>query len=153
MAVVPCLRVMPCGDVTQGHGRGRSSGSSRSLSGAVPGGGSTAHLPRLLGRGRALEALLGGDDFPAELAERYGWVNRALPDTELDTFVDTFARRIVNYDKEVIVARPGAGRSRLATLFENGLQQVAVLMIVRRRSRCQDLVRMTSCWVARVIAT
>ena len=56
--------------------------------GFVPGGGPMARLPRLLGRGRAMEILLGGDDFDGELAERYGYVNRALPDAELDSFVD-----------------------------------------------------------------
>ena len=55
--------------------------------GFVPGGGPMARLPRLLRRGRAMEILLGGDDFDGELAERYGYVNRALPDAELDSFV------------------------------------------------------------------
>ncbi|SDZ52627.1 Enoyl-CoA hydratase/carnithine racemase [Asanoa ishikariensis] len=71
--------------------------------GAVPGGGTTAWLPRLMGRGRALEVLLGADDFPGDLAERYGYVNRALPDAELNDFVDRFARRIAGFEKEAIV--------------------------------------------------
>jgi enoyl-CoA hydratase/carnithine racemase len=70
--------------------------------GAVPGGGPMARLPRLVGRGRALEILLGADDFPGELAERYGYVNRAVPDNELDAFVDAFARRIAGFDKRAI---------------------------------------------------
>ena len=49
------------------------------------------HLARLLGRGRAMEAILGADDFSAEVAERYGWINRALPDAELDAFVARLA--------------------------------------------------------------
>jgi len=68
--------------------------------GFVPGGGPMARLPRLIGRGRALEVLLSGNDIPAELAERYGYVNRALPDAELDKFVDTLARRISTFDKQ-----------------------------------------------------
>src|SRR6516165_5687955 len=52
--------------------------------GIVPGGGPMARLPRLMGRGRALEVLLGADDIPGDLAELYGYVNRALPDAELD---------------------------------------------------------------------
>src|SRR5262249_37812621 len=56
--------------------------------GVVPGGGPMARLPRLMGRGRALEVLLGADDIPGDLAERYGYVNRALPDAQLDGFVD-----------------------------------------------------------------
>ena len=50
-----------------------------------------ARLPRLMGRGRALEVLLGADDIPGELAERYGYVNRSFPDAELDVFVDSLA--------------------------------------------------------------
>jgi enoyl-CoA hydratase/carnithine racemase len=70
--------------------------------GFVPGGGPMARLPRLVGRGRALEILLGGKDINGELAERYGYVNRALPDAELDKFVDDLARRISTYDKQSI---------------------------------------------------
>lgn len=68
----------------------------------VPGGGPMARLPRLMGRGRALEVLLTGNDINGELAERYGYVNRALPDAELDSFVDTMARRIARFDKQSI---------------------------------------------------
>jgi enoyl-CoA hydratase/carnithine racemase len=53
--------------------------------GVVPGGGPMARLPRLMGRGRALEVLLGADDISGDLAERYGYVNRSFPDAELDT--------------------------------------------------------------------
>lgn len=60
----------------------------------VPGGGGTQYLTRLAGRSRALEVILGGALFDAELAERYGIVNRALPANEIDEFVDTLARRI-----------------------------------------------------------
>src|SRR6202035_1068060 len=56
--------------------------------GLVPGGGPMARLPRLMGRGRALEVLVGADDIPGDLAELYGYVNRALPDGELDSFVE-----------------------------------------------------------------
>jgi enoyl-CoA hydratase/carnithine racemase len=72
--------------------------------GLVPGGGPMARLPRLIGRGRALEVLLGADDIPGDLAELYGYVNRALPDAELDAFVDALARRIASFDKEAIAA-------------------------------------------------
>src|SRR5438034_2916550 len=70
--------------------------------GLVPGGGPMARLPRLIGRGRALEVLLGADDVRGELAERYGYVNRALPDVELDAFVDALAMRIASFDKQAI---------------------------------------------------
>jgi enoyl-CoA hydratase/carnithine racemase len=70
--------------------------------GLVPGGGPMARLPRLIGRGRALEVLLGADDISGDLAERYGYVNRALPDAELDGFVDALAQRIASFDKAAI---------------------------------------------------
>src|SRR6266576_958219 len=71
--------------------------------GIVPGGGPMARLPRLMGRGRALEVLLGADDIPGDLAERYGYVNRSLPDAELDAFVESLATRIASFDKQAIV--------------------------------------------------
>ena len=70
--------------------------------GVVPGGGPMARLPRLMGRGRALEVLLGADDIPGDLAELYGYVNRSLPDSDLDAFVDGFATRIASFDKQAI---------------------------------------------------
>ncbi len=70
--------------------------------GFTPGGGPMARLPRLIGRGRALEVLLSGDDIDGDLAERYGYVNRSFPDAQLDKFVDTLARRIATFDKETI---------------------------------------------------
>lgn len=70
--------------------------------GLVPGGGPMARLPRLMGRGRALEVLLGADDVRGDLAERYGYVNRSLPDAELDGFVEALAMRIASFDKEAI---------------------------------------------------
>jgi enoyl-CoA hydratase/carnithine racemase len=72
--------------------------------GNLPGGGGLEHLPLLLGRARALEVALSSDDYPGELAERYGWVNRTVPDAELDVLVDTLARRIASFDKESITA-------------------------------------------------
>jgi len=68
----------------------------------VPGGGPMARLPRLMGRGRALEVLLGADDIPGDLAERYGYVNRCFPDADLDAFVESLANRIASFDKQAI---------------------------------------------------
>src|SRR5271169_6663624 len=70
--------------------------------GMVAGGGPMARLPRLMGRCRALEVLLSSDDIGGELAEAYGYVNRALPDAELDGFVDALATRIASFDKWAI---------------------------------------------------
>jgi enoyl-CoA hydratase/carnithine racemase len=72
--------------------------------GLVPGGGAMEWLPRLVGRSRALEIVLSGDDFNADIAERYGWINRALNDEDLDSFVDTLMRRLASFDRETLAA-------------------------------------------------
>lgn len=118
--------------------------------GFVPGGGPMARLPRLVGRGRALEILVGSDDITGDVAERYGYVNRALPDNKLEGFVDTLARRIASFDRQAIIdtkklvnvaslppdaeMQPGwdafinsvqrpAAQTRLKALIERGLQK------------------------------
>jgi enoyl-CoA hydratase/carnithine racemase len=118
--------------------------------GVHPGGGGTERLPHLVGRGRALEIVLGANDFDGDTAERYGYVNRALPDAELDGFVDALARRIASFDRRAIAAAknlinqvslPSADRllaaitsfettltwpetlQRIQTLLERGLQR------------------------------
>lgn len=92
--------------------------------GALPGGGAAQHLVRLMGRGRALEVMLSAEDYDAELAERYGWINRALPAAELDAFVSALAQRIASF--------PAAGRlegmsadevqRRIGAAMERGFQ-------------------------------
>jgi enoyl-CoA hydratase/carnithine racemase len=77
--------------------------------GLVPGGGALEWLPRLVGRSRALEIVLSGDDFNADIAERYGWVNRTLDDDDLDPFVDTLIRRLASFDREAL----GAAKAQL----------------------------------------
>jgi enoyl-CoA hydratase/carnithine racemase len=80
----------------------------------VPGGGATEWLCALAGRSRALEIICGANDFGADVAERYGWVNRSIPDAELDTFVDDLARRVASFElralelaKKLVNARAG----------------------------------------------
>ena len=117
--------------------------------GLVAGGGPMAHLPRLIGRGRALEVLLSSEDIGGELAEAYGYVNRALPDAELDGFVDALATRVASFEKWAIantkrlvnaslppdveiaagwdacmasIVRPAA-QDRIKTLFERGFHE------------------------------
>jgi enoyl-CoA hydratase/carnithine racemase len=70
--------------------------------GLVPGGGALEWLPRVVGRSRALEIVLSGDDFDADIAERYGWVNRTLEDDDLDSFVDALVRRLASFDREAL---------------------------------------------------
>jgi enoyl-CoA hydratase/carnithine racemase len=71
--------------------------------GVIPGAGAAQHLARLMGRARALEVMLSAEDYDAELAERYGWINRALPADELEDFVRSLAHRIAKF--------PAAGRA------------------------------------------
>jgi enoyl-CoA hydratase/carnithine racemase len=72
--------------------------------GLVPGGGALEWLPRVVGRSRALEIVLSGDDFDADIAERYGWVNRTLDDRNLDSFVDALVGRLASFDRETLAA-------------------------------------------------
>jgi enoyl-CoA hydratase/carnithine racemase len=72
--------------------------------GLIPGGGALEWLPRLVGRSRALEIVLSADDFDADIAERYGWVNRTLDDKDLDSFVDTLVRRLASFDRQTLAA-------------------------------------------------
>jgi enoyl-CoA hydratase/carnithine racemase len=68
-------------------------------SGLLPGGGGSERLPRAIGRDRALEAILTSDDYDADTAERWGWITRALPDSELDAFVGTVVARLASFDR------------------------------------------------------
>ncbi|HEY8984806.1 MAG TPA: enoyl-CoA hydratase/isomerase family protein [Streptomyces sp.] len=83
-------------------------GQTESLLGILPGGGGTVNMTRLAGRARTLELILGAELVGAELAERYGLINRAVPAEELDAFVDTLARRIAGLRPEVIALTKAA---------------------------------------------
>ena len=72
-------------------------GQFESAFSVVPGAGGAQHLARLMGRGRALEVILSAEDYDADLAERYGWINRALPANELSAFVSSLAHRIARF--------------------------------------------------------
>jgi len=101
--------------------------------GIVPGGGPMARLPRLIGRGRALEVLLGADDIPGDLAEKYGYVNRAFPDAELDDFVDSFAKRIASFDKQAITdTKRFVNEASLPSDFEAGAEMVVCYASIGR---------------------
>jgi enoyl-CoA hydratase/carnithine racemase len=87
--------------------------------GLIPGGGALEWLPRLVGRSRALEIVLSGDDFDADIAERYGWVNRTLDDKDLDSFVDALARRLASFDgKTLATAKAQINRFGMPTAAE-----------------------------------
>ncbi len=120
--MVDRFRTMPKVSIAKIEGRARGGGSEFVLSldmrfgalgravlgqpevavGIIPGGGGTQRLPRLMGRSRALEVVLGCEDFPADLAERYGYINRALPPDEIGPFVERLAYRIATFPAEAI---------------------------------------------------
>jgi enoyl-CoA hydratase/carnithine racemase len=117
------LRTMPKPTIAEIDGRVGGGGSELALScdmrfaspnaifnqpevalGILPGGSGTVRLPRLVGRSRALEAILGCDDIDAATAERWGWVNRVLPTDELTEFVDRLAARIASFPAHAVAA-------------------------------------------------
>lgn len=163
------LSALPVVTIAKLRGRARGAGSELALAcdmrfaarenavlgqpevgfGVAPGAGGVQHLARLLGRGRGLEVILGADDFDADQAERYGWINRALPDAELDEFVAHLARRIASFPTEAVrstkqrlleltlpdadairadarkfqqLVRSETVEARMSTLFAQGLQ-------------------------------
>ncbi|RFB78168.1 enoyl-CoA hydratase/isomerase family protein [Methylovirgula sp. 4M-Z18] len=73
-------------------------------SGLIPGGGGLERLPLVMGRARALEVIAGSSDFDAATAERYGWINRAIPDAAFEAWVDGFARRLASFDKQALAS-------------------------------------------------
>ena len=136
-AMVDRFRTMPKATIGKVEGRARGGGSEFLLSldmrfgaigravlaqpevalGIIPGGSGTQRLPRLVGRGRALEIVLGCEDFPAELAERYGYLNRALPPAELGPFFERLARRIASFPAEAIaLAKTSVDAAELPTV-------------------------------------
>jgi len=171
-AMVDRFRTMPKATIAKIEGRCRGGGSELALScdmrfaalgkailgqpevgvGIIPGGSGCVRLPRLVGRGRALEIILGCGDFPADMAERYGYVNRALPADGITDFVNRLAYRIASFPAEVIAlakeavamadigledalvreeqlfiksAHTEGARQRMAAAMANGLQTAA----------------------------
>lgn len=95
--------------------------------GIIPGGGGTQRLPRLVGQARALEVVLGCSDFPAELAERYGYINRALPPDELTPFVEELAFRIATFPAEAIALGKKSVQNAEEMSMTEGLWEETIL--------------------------
>jgi len=135
--MVDRFRTMPKATIGMIEGRARGGGSELLLSldmrfgalgrailgqpevavGIIPGGSGTQRLPRLIGRARALEVILGCEDFSAEMAERYGYINRALPPEELRPFVERLAYRIASFPAEAIaMAKAAVNAAELPTI-------------------------------------
>ena len=106
--------------------------------GILPGGGGTQRLPRLVGRGRALEIILGGEDLDAETAERWGLLNRALAADEIGTFVEALAHRIASFPAAALeLAKQSVNAAELP--LAEGLVEEAYLF--QRLLRTQDAQR------------
>ena len=115
--------------------------------GTIPGGGAAQYLARLMGRARALEVMLSAEDYDAELAERYGWINRALPADELGDFVGSLARRIAGFPAaghvavkdrvNAIALAPAEDFRRDSDLFGEGVQERRDATPDRRRDEAR----------------
>ena len=112
--------------------------------GMVAGGGPMARLPQLIGRNRALEVLLGSEDFSGEQAEAYGYVNRALPDAELDEFVDALATRISKFDKWAIGQTKRLVNTSLAPDVELGAGWDACIASLGRTAAQEGIAALTA---------
>jgi enoyl-CoA hydratase/carnithine racemase len=146
--MVDRFRTMPKATIGQIEGRARGGGSEFLLSldmrfgaigravlsqpevsvGIIPGGSGTQRLPRLIGRGRALEIILGCEDFDADLAERYGYINRALPPDELGPFVEQLAHRIASFPPEGIALAKAAVSAAEGPTVEGLLEEAHLFL-------------------------
>ena len=141
--MVERMRIMPKATIAKIEGIARGGGSEFVLScdmrfgalgkcvlaqpevalGIIPGGSGTQRLPRLVGRARALEIVLGCDDVPADLAERWGYLNRALPPAELGPFVERLARRIASFPAEAIALAKQSVNAADTTVVDGLLEE------------------------------
>jgi len=141
--LVERFRTLPCATIGVIEGRARGGGSEFLLSldmrfgaidrcvvgqpevalGILPGGSGTQRLARAMGRGRALEAILGCADFDAETAERYGWIDRALPADALGPFVDALAARIASFPRQAVALAKRAVDAAEGPLREGLLEE------------------------------
>ena len=148
-AMVDRFRTMPKATIAKIEGRCRGGGSELVLScdmrfaalgravlgqpevgvGIIPGGSGSVRLPRLVGRGRALEIILGCGDFHADLAERYGYVNRALPAEEITTFVNSLAYRIASFPAETIALAKQAAAMHEAGIEDDLVREEALFLV------------------------
>ena len=147
-ALIDRFRTMPKATIAKIQGRCRGGGSELALAcdmrfaelgkgvlgqpevgvGIIPGAGGSVRLPRLVGRGRALEIILGCGDFPADVAERYGYINRALPGSEIDYFVNSLASRIAGFPAETIALAKRATQMNEVALEDDLVEEEKIFL-------------------------
>ena len=109
--------------------------------GVIPGAGGAQHLARLMGRGRALEVMLSAEDYDADLAERYGWINRALPANELSAFVSSLAHRIARFPSSGHIAVKERVNAIALPTVENIRRDSDLFLEGTRTSQFQELTK------------
>ena len=109
--------------------------------GILPGGGGTQRLPRLIGRGRALEMILGGDDLDAKTAESWGLLNRIFDASEIGTFVDRLARRIASFPKTAITLAKASVNAAALPLAEGLIEEGYLFQSTLRDQAAQTRMR------------
>lgn len=109
--------------------------------GILPGGGGTQRLPRLIGRGRALEMILAGEDLDAETAERWGLLNRALAADEIEPFVDRLARRVASFSSEAIALAKESVNASALPLAEGLIEEAYLFQRSVRTDAAQKRMR------------
>jgi enoyl-CoA hydratase/carnithine racemase len=95
--------------------------------GIVPAGGAIERLPGLVGTARALEIIASSDDYDALTAERHGWINRAITDSELDDHVDRLARRLASFDRQALAAAKRLVRRHAGASVDDYRETLAAL--------------------------
>jgi enoyl-CoA hydratase/carnithine racemase len=109
--------------------------------GLIPGGSGTVRLPRLIGRSRALEVVLGCDDVDAATAERWGWVNRVLAHDDIDAFVGRLARRIAGFPPHAVAAAKASIVTAEAAVTEHLLADAEAFAATLREPSAQAAMR------------
>lgn len=109
--------------------------------GILPGGGGTQRLPRLIGRGRALEMILGGEDLDAETAERWGLLNRIFSAEEIESFVQGLARRIAFFDGETIMLAKESVNASALSLADGLIEEAFLFQTSIRSDAAQNRMR------------
>ncbi|CAG2160964.1 Fatty acid oxidation complex subunit alpha [Cupriavidus numazuensis] len=110
--------------------------------GLMPGSGAVQHLTRLMGRGRALEVLLSSNDYSADEAVEYGWINKALPASQLETYVIQLAKRIAKFSRQGLLTIKERVNAIALPTIDAVRSDAAIFQALARSPECQDRIGM-----------